>query len=105
MVCVVTTRPGERGRFYRLPNQQDLEAVRKAELELERRKQLHRGDFSLIPDEPTPAGGGSGAGRAFSQRNYGMDRFRDLFTPRQALTLTTLAEKVRIAGERLEASI
>ena len=102
LFCVVTTRPGEKGRFYRLPVQRDLEAVRKAELELERRKRAHEGEFALIPDEPTPAGGGSGAGRAFSQRNYGMDRFEDLFTARQALTLATLAEKVRIVREKLE---
>ncbi len=45
--------------------------------------------------------GGSGAGRAFSQRNYGMDTFEDLFTPRQALALTTLARLVREAGKKL----
>ncbi len=56
-----------------------------------------------MPDEPTPQGGGSGAGRAFSQRNYGMDLFEDLFTPRQALALTTLARLVREAGRRLAA--
>ena len=39
---------------------------------------------------------------AFSQRNYGMDLFEDLFTPRQALSLTTLARLVREAGRRLE---
>jgi len=102
LFCVVTTRPDEKGRFYRLPVQRDLEAVRKAELELERRKRAQNGEFALIPDEPTPAGGGSGAGRAFSQRNYGMDRFEDLFTARQALALATLAEKVRIVREKLE---
>ena len=103
MFCVVTTRPGERGRFYRLPTECDLEAVRKAAEELERRKAAHEGAMSLVPDEPTPKGGGSGAGRAFSQRNYGMDRFEDLFTPRQALALTTLVRLVREAGENLAA--
>ena len=29
LFCVVTTRPGEQGRFYRLPTEADLEAVRK----------------------------------------------------------------------------
>jgi len=95
LFCVVTTRPGEQGRFYRLPVKRDLDAVKRAAEELERRKQTHKGTLSLVPDEPTPQGGGSGAGRAFSQRNYGMDRFEDLFTPRQALALTTLARLVR----------
>jgi len=101
LFCVVTTRPGQQGRFYRLPAERDLVAVRKSAEELERRKADHTGPLSLVPDEPTPQGGGSGAGRAFSQRNYGMDRFEDLFTPRQALALTTLARLVREAGDRM----
>lgn len=101
LFAVVTTRPGERGRFYRLPTRQDLAAAKKAAEELERRKAEHVGALSLVPNEPTPMGGGSGAGRAFSQRNYGMDRFEDLFTPRQALALTTLARLVREAGEKV----
>jgi len=101
LFCVVTTRPGQQGRFYRLPAERDLEAAKMAAEELERRKAAHRGELSLVPDEPTPQGGGSGAGRAFSQRNYGMDRFEDLFTPRQAVALTTLARLVREAGDRM----
>jgi adenine-specific DNA methylase len=53
-----------------------------------------------VPDEPTPMGGGSGAGRAFSQRHYGMDKFENLFTSRQALALTTLAFFVKKVGDR-----
>ncbi|MDF0589677.1 DUF1156 domain-containing protein [Candidatus Methanocrinis natronophilus] len=101
LFAVVTTRPGRQGRFYRLPTARDLEATKKAAEELERRKKLHVGPLSLVPDEPTPMGGGSGAGRAFSQRNYGMDLFEDLFTPRQALALTTLARLVQEAGVKV----
>jgi adenine-specific DNA methylase len=86
LICVVTTREREQGRFYRLPSTRDFEAIEKAKSE----------DLdSSGPDEPTPQGGGSGAGRAFSQRHYGMDTFADLFTPRQLLALTTLARLVR----------
>jgi putative DNA methylase len=49
----------------------------------------------------TPLGGGSGAGRAFSQRNYGMDLFADLFTNRQLLAITTLARLVRTVDDKL----
>lgn len=101
LFAVVTTRPDERGRFYRLPTKGDIAAAKKAAEELERRKAEHSGPMSLVPDEPTPLGGGSGAGRAFSQRNYGMDLFEDLFTPRQALALTTLARLVRETGEKV----
>jgi adenine-specific DNA methylase len=103
LFCVVTTRPRQQGRFFRLPEESDLDAVRDAVEELEKRKKAHRGSLSLVPDEPTPQGGGRGAGRAFSQRNYGMDRFEDLFTSRQALLLTTLARLVREAGQMLTA--
>jgi adenine-specific DNA methylase len=42
-----------------------------------------------VPEEPTPKGGGTGAGRAFSVQGYGMMRWRDLFTPRQLVALGT----------------
>jgi len=101
LFAVVTTKPDRKGRFYRLPTEHDLETVRKAAAELERRKAAHTGSLNLTPDEPTPMGGGSGAGRAFSQRNYGMDNFEDLFTPRQLLAMVTFARLVQEAGDKL----
>ena len=101
LFCVVTTQPGRRGRRYRLPTEADREITIRASKELERRKNAHSGALSLVPDELTPRGGGSGAGRAFSQRNYGMEEFGDLFTPRQLLALTTLARLSRQAGEEI----
>lgn len=113
LMTVVTTRRdvggggmGEGGRFYRTPTEADLRAAKAAEQELARRVAATPdivSGLSMVPNEPTPRGGGSGAGRAFSQRNYGMDIFADLFTPRQLLALTTLAQLVREAGERLRA--
>ena len=47
----------------------DMAAVVNAQDRLAVRKLEHRGRFSFVPDEPTPEGGGSGAGRAFSQRH------------------------------------
>lgn len=101
LLAVVTTRPGQTGRFYRLPTEADLSAVAAAGEELERRKAAHTGVLPLVPEEPTPQGGGSGAGRAFSQRNYGMDRFGDLFTARQLLALTTFSRLVVEAGKQV----
>ena len=34
LLCVVTARPGEQGRFYRLPTESDLQTVHKAEAKL-----------------------------------------------------------------------
>lgn len=101
LFCVVITRQGQQGRFFRLPIESDLDAVRGAVEELEKRKKADKGSLSLVPDEPTPQGGGSGAGRAFSQRNYGMDNFEDLFATRQTLLLTTLSRLVRKAGQMM----
>ena len=81
----MTTRPGEQGRFYRLPTERDLEAVRKAAAELERRKAAHTGPLSLVPDEEISLN----EIRRISVPIYGMSTWGDLFTPRQALALTT----------------
>ncbi len=105
LLCVVESRPGNGGRSYRPPTERDLAAIEKATHELDRRRRAHAEPLSLVPDEPTPKGGGSGAGRAFSQRNYGMDTFADLFTARQALGLVTLTRLVREAGERVAKEI
>jgi adenine-specific DNA methylase len=54
-----------------------------------------------VPDEPTPEGKGSGAERAFSVRNYGMNTWGDLFNSRQKLALVTFTEKVRQAYRQM----
>lgn len=101
LMCVVAIRSDGEGRFYRLPTKRDFDAIQGASDSLERKKRNHSGPMSLLPEEPTPLGGGSGAGRAFSQRNYGMDLFVDLFTTRQLLTLCFLTKQVNEVGETL----
>ena len=80
----------EGGRHYRLPTERDYEAVWKAMKRLDKvaAQPLPNG-LSAVPDEPTPIGGGSGAGRAFSIQRYGMMRWGDLFTARQRLAMLT----------------
>jgi len=92
LLAVVTLKPGESGRHYRLPTDRDYETVWKARKRLEQvaAKPLPNG-LSAVPDEPTPAGGGQGAGRAFSVQRYGMMTFGDLFTARQKLALVRLS--------------
>ena len=94
MFCVVTTRPAEKGRFYRLPDESDLDAARKAITEIRSRKEEHTGELSLVPNEPLPPPGTLG----FRVQRYGMEQWGDLFTPRQALVLTTLVRLVGRAG-------
>lgn len=50
-----------------------------------------------VPSEPTPAGGGRGAGRAFSVQGYGFMTWDQLFTPRQLLALGVFARQTRLS--------
>ncbi|MDW8069386.1 MAG: DUF1156 domain-containing protein, partial [Anaerolineae bacterium] len=100
LIAVITLRPdGTRG--FRLPTEADREAARRAAEELARRQAQHPGSLSLVPDEPAPEARGPGASRAFSIRKWGMETWGDLFTPRQALALSTFARLVREAYERM----
>lgn len=95
LFCVVTTKPKTQGRFYRLPNEQDLESVKNASIELEKRVNQHTGDLSLIPDEPL-------RGKAqISVSLYGVENWGSLFTYRQNLALITLVKSVKVVGQKL----
>ena len=85
LFCVVITRSSKRGRFYRLPTGRDLEAIQKAAKELERLKREHTGALSLIPNEELDIRGI----RRTTVMVYGMERWEDLFTPRQSLVLSS----------------
>ena len=103
MTAVVTLRPHEPGRHYRLPTQADYAAVRRAHEHIDCvldgwDRGGKQGPYP-VPDEPTPAGGGSGAGRAFSVQRYGMLHWGDLFTARQKAALATIARASRLAGD------
>lgn len=92
LLAVATVRPGG-GRGFRAATELDLQTARAAAGELERRCAAHGGDLPLLPEEPLPPIGTIG----FRVQRYGMVRWRDLFTPRQLLALSTLAGLVREA--------
>lgn len=98
MTAVVTLRTGERGRHYRLPTDADYAAVAAAQARiaaiLNEWERDGRQGLCPVPDEPTPAGGGSGAGRAFSVQRYGMLQWRDMFTARQQIALVEFVQRV-----------
>ncbi|MDG7029671.1 MAG: DUF1156 domain-containing protein, partial [Nitrososphaerota archaeon] len=91
LLAVVTTRKGESGRRFRQPSDHDYQVLSKTRHLLDRLSQGHlqSGD-SLVPNEPTPTGGGTGAGRAFALHQYGVTLWSDLFTARQQIALLTL---------------
>lgn len=90
---------GEGGKRYRLPTAEDFAAYHAAEQALAQKVKVLREQWGIepIPSEPTPEGKGSGAERAFSVRNYGLNTWGDLFNPRQQLALVTFADAVRRA--------
>ena len=94
ITAVVTLRSDKRGRLYRNARTNDYAAVLKAQNKLIEtiNKWEIEGEKTLcpVPDEPTPKGGGSGAGRAFSIQKYGMMQWFDLFTARQKVALAYL---------------
>ncbi len=100
LLAVVTLREGQTGRHYRLPTDADCQAVWMAQQRLKEVAATKRPDgLSAIPDEPTPTGGGSGAGRAFSVQKYGMMQWGDLFTARQKVGMLILLDAIsRLTG-------
>ena len=88
LTAVVTLKPGEPGRHYRLPTEADYEAVRKAQERvadiLEEWESGGRQGLCPVPDEPLPPVGTLG----FRVQRYGMLRWGDLFTARQKAALT-----------------
>ncbi len=96
MIAVITLRPdGSRG--FRLATEKDVEAARRAAEELARRERQHLGPLPLVPDEPLPPEGALG----FRVNLWGMATWGDLFTPRQALALSTFVRLVREAHQEV----
>jgi len=95
ILAVVTLRPGQQGRHYRLPTERDYEAVRKAQQRLavilDEWERGGKQDLRPVPDEPLPPVGTLG----FRVQRYGMLQWGDLFTARQKVALVTLARLVR----------
>jgi adenine-specific DNA methylase len=86
LMCVVSTRANEAGRFYRQPTDADFKAVRKAEEALEQKIKTHSGPVSLLPDEKLDVRGI----RHTWGMIYGQESWTDHFTRRQLLALTTI---------------
>ncbi|MGH8146835.1 MAG: DUF1156 domain-containing protein [Rhodanobacteraceae bacterium] len=99
LLAVVTLKPSEQGRHYRLPNDRDYAAALRAQQRVAKLLadwEAHgKQGLCPVPDEPTPLGGGSGAGRAFSVQRYGMLQWGNLFTARQKMELAMLARLIR----------
>jgi putative DNA methylase len=96
LMCVVQTYTNGQGRSYRLPTMRDLDAIRGASIELDRRRKTHKGPFSLVPEEPISLN----EIRRISPPIYGMSKWGDLFSARQNLALATIADRIRTISEK-----
>jgi adenine-specific DNA methylase len=54
-----------------------------------------------VPQEPTPIGGGCGAGRAFSVQGYGLRTWRDLFNSRQLTSTGAIVATSRLSKDEM----
>lgn len=100
MLAIVLTREGIQGRQYRLASATDYHPIFIAAQEV--RKIIAEWEtggkqgLCPFPDETTPAGGGSGAGRAFSIQKYGIFIHLELLSKRQLLMSYTIGKLVRL---------
>ncbi len=91
LMAVVTLKPVEQGRNYRLPTALDYDAVRKAQIKLlEIASTPLPNSLSRVPDEPLPWQHGHRS--IGSPRVYGMQNWGDYFTERQKLSLELIRE-------------
>ena len=99
MTAVVTLRPGQIGRHYRLPSEADYAAVLRAQQRVVRilKEWEREGKQGLcpVPDEPLPPIGTLG----FRVQRYGMLQWGDLFTARQKVALVQLGRSVQATGQ------
>lgn len=88
-----------RGFQFRPPSAADVEAVRRAEEELQRRWSGWIA-ADLIPSDPIPDGN-----KTSEPRRYGMYAWSELFSPRQLLSLCTYLEVFKEVAEQVRAEL
>ncbi len=101
ILAVVTLRPGEQGRHYRLPTEPDYEAVRRSQARVAAiLGEWERGGkqgLCPVPDEAISLN----EIRRISVPIYGMNSWGDVFTARQKVALVTYARtQQKAAGAR-----
>jgi len=99
LTVVVVDTP--KGKDYRLPTEHERIV---ADLSEDQVQATFKNIPFELPNEPSPAGGGSGAGRAFSVQGYGLMKWCDLFTLRQLTALGTFVEAIRVSRNKMDAN-
>jgi len=87
-------------RVYRLATDVDLQAAKEAAEKLKVQLRASADELPLVPAEPYPDE--TGAGALSSSVLFGFSTWGDIYTPRQALALTTFARCIDVACSELE---
>ena len=90
LLAVVTTHPHLAGKDYRAPHERDLRALKAVAARVASLEHESLNGLPAIPHEDAPPDGALG----FRFQKYGIRRWRDLYTQRQLVALTTLARLV-----------
>jgi len=103
LIAVVEKNERSKEKKYTIATKGDISSFNKSRqlLALKQQKLTNEWGIDPIPNEPTPMGKGSGAERAFSVRNYGLDTWGDLYNSRQLLSMITFIEKIRLVHTKL----
>jgi putative DNA methylase len=99
LLAVVLKSVGLVGRQYRRANGADREAFDSARVCLQKLKQSHSGDPSLVPEEELPY-----LRSIFNIQLLDVSQWGQLFSSRQMLVMVTLARLIREVGEKLSCS-
>ena len=103
LTTVVTLKPGQQGRHYRLPTEADYAAVRLAQERagniLDEWEEDGKKEPCPFPDEPIHQDNRGN----FWVVNYGPTQFEDLFTARQKAALVELTRSTAAVGTNQEA--
>ena len=104
MTAVVTLKPGQQGRHYRVPSDRDYAAVRLAQERVEDLLDEWAGEgrqgLCPVPDEPLPPIGTLG----FRVQRYGMLQWGDLYSARQKIALVELGRFLSTFLHKTESS-
>ena len=97
LFAVVATRPGESGRFYRSATKNDLKATK---LAADRQRQIEsdpRKARESFPEETLPY-----LRSIFNINLLDVNQWKDLFSPRQLITIATLHKALVSAHRRIQ---
>lgn len=95
LFAVVLAKPGQQGRFYRIPDIKDFDAITQSKASLKNLESSSNYEFSLVPDEDISLN----EIRRISVPLYGIAKWGDAFSVRQLLTMAILTKSLRYLSE------